>query len=346
MFPAGNAEAPLPSQYNLTVYQRLAFLTGGTGFVGGHVARALSAEGWAVRALTRGKARLPPDIPLDTVAGELSESSHDALCSALRGCDAIVHVAGLVKARTLEDYREVNVAGTECLIAAGRKGAPEALFLLVSSQAAAGPARDGRSVREEDVPRPVSWYGRSKLEAEEAVARGWKGPWLVLRPGVIFGPGDRGLLTLFAGAARGWVPAPAVNRRVQIIHASRAALGIARAAGRPDLAGKRGFLCDADPIRIRDFAAAIARLPQRPARVVPIPDVLVRLAGAVETLREAVSGRSRPFNADKAREILAGDWLCEPALMQKHLDLPPPSPLDYALGETWNWYTRRGWILL
>lgn len=280
------------------------------------------------------------------VAGDLSESSRDAVGAALRGCEAIVHVAGLVKARTLEDYREVNVAGTERLLAAGMKAAPEALFLLVSSQAAAGPSRNGRPVRDDDVPRPVSWYGQSKLESEEAVAREWKGPWIVLRPSVIHGPGDRGLLTLFAGAARGWVPAPAIDRRIQIIHAFRAALGIARAAGRPDLSGKRGFLCDFDPIRIRDFAAAIARLPQRHARVVPVPDLLVRLAGAVETLRESLTRRSRPFNADKAREILAGDWLCEPDLMQKHLDLPRPSPLEDALRETWNWYIQKGWIAL
>jgi hypothetical protein len=106
-----------------------------------------------------------------------------------------------------------------------------------------------------------------------------------------------------------------------------------------------GFLCDPDPIRVRDLAAAIARLPERPARVVPLPDLVVRLAGAVETLRESVTGRSRPFNADKAREILAGDWLCEP-LMQRHLDLPPPSPLEYALRETWNWYRQHQWLRL
>lgn len=299
-----------------------------------------------MRALSRKKPGFPVDLPLEVVAGDLSEGSHEILRAALRGCEAIVHVAGLVKARTLEDYREVNVAGTERLLAAGRKEAAEALFLLVSSQAAAGPARDGRSVREEDVARPVSWYGRSKLEAEEVVAREWKGPWLVLRPSVVFGPGDRGLLRLFAAAARGWVPAPAATRRIQIIHASRAATGIARAAGRPDLSGKRAFLCDPTPIRVRDLAAEIARLPQRPARVVPVPDPLVRLAGAMETLRESVTGRSRPFNADKAREILAGEWTCEPALMQKHLDLPLPSPLEYELRETWNWYRQNGWLRL
>lgn len=289
---------------------------------------------------------MAPDSPAEVVAGDLSEGSRDALASGLAGCAAIVHVAGLVKARSLEDYREVNVAGTRRLLAAGRSAAPEALFLLVSSQAAAGPARDGRPVKEQDAACPVSWYGLSKLEAEEAVASEWKGPWLVLRPGVVFGPGDRGLLTLFAAAARGWVPVPAANRRIQLIHATRAAAGIAKAAGMPGLSGNRAFLCDADPVSVRDLAEAIARAPQRRARVLAIPDALVWLAGALETLREALTRRSRPFNADKAREILAGDWLCEPALMQKHLDLPLPSPLEYEMQETWNWYRQQGWLPL
>jgi nucleoside-diphosphate-sugar epimerase len=198
-------------------------------------------------------------------------------------------------------------------------------------------------VREEDPAQPISWYGLSKREAETAVAREWQGPWIVLRPSVVYGPGDHGLLTLFAAAARGWVPVPAGSSRIQLIHASRAALGIARAAGRPDLAGRTGFLSDPDPIRIRDLAAALSRLPARRARLLPIPAALVRAAGAIETLREALTGASRPFNSDKAREILAGDWLCDP-VMQGELDLPPPSPLESELRETWNWYQKEGWL--
>jgi nucleoside-diphosphate-sugar epimerase len=328
----------------------IAFLTGGTGFVGGHVARALGSEGWSVRALARRPEALAGSssaaaAALDVVAGDLSDRSAQTLRDALRGCRAIVHVAGLVKARSLEEYREGNVCATERLLRAGNASSPGAVFVLVSSQAAAGPARQGRPVREQDVPRPVSWYGLSKLEGEAAVAREWKGPWIVLRPSVVYGPGDRGLLTFFAAAARGWVPVPVGEHRIQLIHASRAALGIARAAGRPDLAGRTGFLSDPEPVRVRDLARSIARLPERPARLVPIPSALVRAAGAFETLREAMTRVSRPFNADKAREILAGDWLCEP-VMQAHLSLPPASPLDDGLREAWNWYRREGWLAL
>jgi nucleoside-diphosphate-sugar epimerase len=327
----------------------IAFVSGATGFVGGHAARALCSEGWRVRALARNPeapgARSLAGLPLDLVTGDLSEGARKTLRDALRDCRAIVHVAGLVKARSLEDYRETNVRATERLLAAGNAAAPEALFVLVSSQAAAGPARGGRPVREEDLPRPISWYGLSKREGEEAVAREWKGPWIVLRPSVVYGPGDRGLLTFFAAAARGWVPVPAGSNRIQMIHASRAALGIARAAGRPDLSGRSGFLSDPEPVRIADLARAIANLPKRRARLLPIPASLVRAAGALETLREFLTGVSRPFNSDKAREILAGDWLCEPAL-QAELDLPPPSSLEDRLRETWEWYRNAGWLAL
>ena len=326
------------------------FLTGGTGFVGGHVARALCEEGWAVRALARNPSALASwssqDLPLEVVAGDLSFASRPVICRALSGCHTVVHVAGLVRARSLAEYREVNVAGTRRLLDAAKQSAPEALFVLVSSQAAAGPARDGRPLTEEDPGRPVSWYGRSKLEAEQAVAQEWKGPWIVLRPAVVYGPGDRGLLTLFTAAARGWVPVPAGGSRIQLIEATRAARAIALAAARVDLAGSTGFLCDPEPVAIAEFAGMISRLPERPARLVPVPAMLVRLAGLVATLQEAFTHRSLPFNADKAREVLAGDWLCEPALMQRHLSLPPPSPLEYGLKNTWEWYRREGWLIL
>lgn len=330
--------------------ERRAFLTGATGFVGGHVARALCAEGWSVRVLTRAPDRIQAagldDLPLEPAVGDLSETSAATLREALRGCGAVVHVAALVKARSLEEYREVNARGTERLLAAAGDSAPEALFLFVSSQAAVGPANGDRPVGEEDTARPVSWYGRSKLEGEQAVARIWRGPWIVVRPGAVYGPGDRGFLSLFQAAARGWIPVPAGNSRIQVIYATRAAQAIARAAARPDLSGRTGFLCDPDPVTVRDFARRLSRLPDRPARLIPIPDSIVRLAGAAETLREAVTGKSRPFNADKAREILAGNWLCDSMPMDRDLGLPPPYSLEDGLRETWNWYKRLGWLEL
>ena len=323
-----------------------AFLTGATGFVGGHVARALVEQGWKVRVLARNPARaadgLLADLPLETIAGDLSERGIPE--PALAGVDAILHVAGLTKARTLEDYREVNVRGTERLLTAAGRAAPDALFLIVSSLAAAGPSVEGRPVRDADPSRPISWYGISKREGEQAVARAWKGPWIAVRPGVVHGPWDRAMFEYFRMAARGLVPVPARHARVQILGVDQVALALARAAGRRDLGGATRFLSDPEPVTLGELAGLIARLPRRPARLIGVPNAAVRLLGLFETAVETVSGRSRPFNADKAREILAGDWLCDSSPLRRELALPDPAPLGQGLKATWEWYLGAGWL--
>lgn len=322
-------------------------LTGATGFLGAHVARALCDAGWTVRALARGGAIRLGDLPsrgVVPVAGDLSETSD--LGSAAAGADAIVHVAGVTQALSLEKYREVNARGTERLVRAARRTSPHALFVLVSSQAAAGPARGGRPVREEDAPRPVSRYGLSKREGEVAVATGWPGPWIVLRPSVIYGPGDRAMLLLFQAAARGVLPVPSGASRIQVIHAERAARAIAAAAARPDLTGRAAFLCDPDPISIRGLSEEIARLPPRRPLLLPLPRAVVRVAGWAATALEAATRRPRPFNADKAGEILAGDWIAEGEPLARDLALPPAIPLSEGLRATWDWYRRADWLIL
>jgi len=324
----------------------IAFLTGGTGFLGGHVARALCAEGWSVRLLARDPERARAgglrDLPIEIVAGDLG--SEERLAPLLEGAEAIVHVAGLVNARSLNEYRAVNVEGTRRLLAAGLRTARDAMWVQVSSQAAAGPSPKGRPVCEADASTPISWYGLSKREGELAVIDVWKGPWIVLRPCVVFGPGDRGLLVYFRMAAAGWIPLPAGRSRIQMIDAERAALAIARAASRRDLAGRVGFLCDPEPVRLSELAGRIASLPARPARVLPVPDAAVRLLGLGETLRQLLTRHSRPFNADKAREVLAGDWLCDGEPIARALSLPPPRPLEEGLRRLWDWYRGAGWL--
>ena len=325
---------------------RTVFLTGGTGFVGGHVARALAAEGWTVRLLARDPRRasgpLLEGVPVQVIAGRLEDEA--PLAAALSGVDAIVHVAGLTKARTFAEYREVNARGTERLIAAGRRVCPDAHFVLISSQAAAGPARNGQPVRDDDPARPISWYGRSKLEGEEILAAGWPGPWTVLRPVVVYGPGDTGLFQYFKMAASGWIPVPAASTRIQLVGAERAALAVARTLGHPPLFGKTRFLSDPQAITLRELALAVSGQSGRRGRLIPVPNGLVRVLGVAETALETVTRRSQPFNADKAREILAGDWLCDGRPLAETLGLPDPVPVPEGIRAAWAWYRGAGWL--
>jgi nucleoside-diphosphate-sugar epimerase len=322
-----------------------AFVTGGTGFFGSHVVRALLSRGWTVRALLR-RAERPGGLqgePVEFVPGSLAEA--ERYRQALEGCDAVFHLAGLVKARSLAEYREANVRGTETLAAAVRDTAPSAHFVYCSSQSAAGPSRGGR-VREADPARPVSWYGRSKLEAEEAVARILSGSrWTILRPGVLYGPRDRGLLVYFRMAARGWVPVLAGGRgRVQLLWAPDAAASFVAIAGQERFVRRRCFVADPEPVTYGEIADEMAALRDPSARKLPLPAIAIRAAGWGASVLEALTGRSRPFNRDKVREILEREWVCDPAPFWRDLKNPPLLRRGEGFRRTSKWYREQGWI--
>ncbi|MGH9443176.1 MAG: NAD-dependent epimerase/dehydratase family protein [Thermoanaerobaculia bacterium] len=322
---------------------RSVFITGATGFVGSHTARKFAADGWHVKALVRRPERpglLPPGA--EVVAGEIGEAK--GYSRFLEGCDAVVHAAGATKARSLSEYRETNARGTAELARASARACPSAMFVLVSSQSAAGPSRDGSPVREVDAPRPVSWYGISKLEGEEAVARERDGPWCAVRPCVVYGPGDPGLLQLFSLAARGWAPVLAGGRsRIQVIAAADLARVISAAASRPDLSGRRGFAAGAETTT-GELVSCIASLRHPRARLVPVPAAMIRAAGWAESVREAITRRARPFNRDKAREILQPDWVCDSAPFLSELGVESLADWRSGMRETALWYQREGWI--
>ncbi len=319
------------------------FLTGGTGFIGSHAAGLFLARGWRVKALARRPARiglLPPGVEL--VPGDVTEPA--SYRDRMAGCAAVLHCAGATRARSLAGYRGVNAAGTAAVARAAARSCPGAMFVYVSSQAAAGPSRSGAPVREADPPEPVSWYGRSKLEGEVALAREHPGPWCVIRPSVVYGAGDPGLLQMFTVVARGIAPILAGGRgRVQLLAAGDLAEILFAAAQRPDLHGRRGFAAG-DTVSVGDLAREVAGLRTPRARTVAVPSAVVRVLGLVESAREAFTGRARPFNRDKAREILQRDWLCDGEPFLRDLRVTAATRWREGIRETCRWYVQARWL--
>src|ERR1035438_2333184 len=214
----------------------LVALTGGTGFVGSHVAHALLAAGYRVRAL----ARRPEDpgwlkgTGAELVKGDVCDVA--TLPALVEDASAVVHVAGKTSARSEAEYMAANAAGSANVVAAVRKSAPHAHVVLVSSQAAGGPSPNGAPVRAADPPRPVSSYGRSKLAGEEAVRNEPGLAFTILRPSAVYGPRETAIRDLFVAASRGFVPVLAGGAaRIQMVYAgdaARAVLGALARGGR------------------------------------------------------------------------------------------------------------------
>jgi nucleoside-diphosphate-sugar epimerase len=114
----------------------------------------------------------------------------------------VFHLAGLVRAVDPGDFMRVNAGGVEAIAQACAEQAAPPVLVLVSSLAVAGPSRE-RPIVESDPPLPVSQYGRSKFAGEQAAMKyADRSPITVVRPGIVFGAGDRGMVELFRLIAR------------------------------------------------------------------------------------------------------------------------------------------------
>jgi 2-alkyl-3-oxoalkanoate reductase len=253
-------------------------VTGASGFLGGHVAEALSSRGDRVRALVR---KTSNRKHLETLANiELFEGSVEQVervREAVDGVDAIVHCAGIVKARGLDEFFAVNVGGTSNLVEAARqRGKSLKRFVHVSSLEACGPSADGGPVPP-DQENPVTAYGRSKLAAEKVVlsARGDM-PVVVLRPAAIYGPRDVEILDAFKSVKRGLFPVINGGRSKTIwIYASDCAQACVRAIDADVPSGRVYFVddgCGAIDMStmFSDFERALGKRAVRAALPMPV----------------------------------------------------------------------------
>ena len=323
------------------------FLTGATGFVGRHVAAALTAQGHVLRCLVRSEARAAHLIEAghEIIAGGILDAR--ALRDGVAGVDAVVHVAGLIAARSYTEMRAVNVTGCGLLAdACARSGHTPGRFVLISSLAAGGPSRaSGQGVREDDAPRPVSRYGQSKLDGECATRRGLpRGTGLtIVRPPAVYGPHDRGILDFFRAAARG-VHLHLGSRRISIVHGEDLARGVVAALEAPAAAGRTYYVANPDSHTMNDLLGRIVTAVGRSAVAVSVPEFAVRAAGVVAEEIARVRGVVPTFSRDKVREFLASGWVCDAARARADLGWTPSHAIDAGLRTTADWYRERGWL--
>lgn len=147
-------------------------VTGGTGFVGSHIVPQLLHLGHQVRALSRGQAATPQSAALENVYGDVV--SGDGLDEAARGCDAVIHLVGIIIETKHAKFDDVHTRGTRNVVTAAQRAGVRR-FVQMS---ALGARQDG-----------VSRYQTSKFAGEEAVRHSGI-PFTILRPSIIFGPRD------------------------------------------------------------------------------------------------------------------------------------------------------------
>lgn len=323
------------------------FLTGATGFVGGHVLRELASRGHLVRALVRNRKKLEgnQDFIDRVVDGDLSDTR--ALEEGVAGAEAVIHVAGLLAASSRKQFRRVNAEGTHRVLqAASRVAKGLERFVYVSSISAAGPSRPGEPLVEDDPPEPISWYGESKLEGERE-ARRFEDRFgvTIIRPPIVYGPGDTGTLPFFKMVQSGRVFSvgdPAMQ--VSLIYATDLARAIVDAIEKPQASGETFFVSgDARP-RVKELVQGIEEALGQEASIIRLPTVVGKVAMAGAEVFGRLGGNAGLAGRDKLKELMAPGWLCSNKRIKSVLGWRAEVDFKEGLRRSAEWYIEKGWL--
>jgi dihydroflavonol-4-reductase len=297
-------------------------VTGASGFIGRHVTAALAARGHVPVAIKR-----PFHVP--------------ALVEIFGSVDSVVHLAGVVSAVRAEDFFTANVDGTRSVAQAA--SASGVRLIHVSSLAAAGPAPPSAPRSEDDPPAPITPYGRSKLESELAVLATPGLKWTILRPGVVYGPGDGAMLPLFHYARRGFLPltgrADAAYTFIHIRDAVRAIVAAVDIDVRD-----RIFVGHPRAVSARHLLEAIRANTGGTAMIVGVPLAVTRIAAACGDLIGLISGRRATINRWRYAELASEGFVCRVDRLRELLGIEAEIDMDQGVADTGNWYRSEGWL--
>jgi nucleoside-diphosphate-sugar epimerase len=318
-------------------------VTGGTGFIGSHLVDTLCAVGIEPRVLVRNSAtpRWIPDAPVQWVKGSLADEA--ALDRLAENAGTVLHLAGVVRAADEAGFDRGNRVGTEVLARCVGRVAPSARLVVVSSLAAAGPAPSAQGVGPDDPAAPISSYGRSKLAAERVVTTSQSGQWwAVVRPPAVYGPRDTDVFEFFKMASRGKVVLPAGERWVTVAWVGDVVRSVlAAAAGR---GGRIYHIGEPSPLTMDGLVATLCASGGVTARVLRLPEVVVRGVGLLGSALQRVGLSTVPLNRDKARELVARHWTATTTESMMVLDLLPSTGFAEGTSISWSWYRDQGWL--
>lgn len=325
------------------------FLTGATGFIGAALANRLTWAGHEVSALVRlgsDDSRLDPYVK--RLAGRLDDDAF--LARALKNVDAVCHFAGTTKAFSVRGFRLVNEDLTKRFVEAARYYGPaRQIFLHVSSQAVLGPCAQAPGLAEFDRPAPVSQYGLSKLLGERTALSLAPGRRVaVIRPPMVYGPGDMAFLPLYRLMAQGWLTTPGpAGQPFSIVHVDDLVTGmelVLYALADDSSVGGTYHLAGPEPSCWADYADAFGAALRRRVRPLRVPLPLLGLAAWGNALLSALGLPTSHLTRDKYSEASQEGWLLDDAHARRELGYAPRVDLRTGAAETIAW-CRAGGLL-
>ena len=325
-------------------------VTGASGFVGSHLCERLEQLGHKVYAQARDSAKLKNlKVPGVHVTGKLfHDRRHEWIDHLPPDIEAVVHVAGLVHSFDCEDFFLVNALATERIVKDFSQKYEHLKFILISSLASVGPSKNSLLRREEHRPNPISAYGRSKLKAERLFIQAAPVQWnkIIVRPPIVIGPRDEGLLEIFRLVRKGIVPMMGIGggkREYSYVCIYDLIEVIHNFLNHSFEHNETFFVSYPAPATFEEIIRVIAqKMKVGMPFLIPCPSSAMKLsANILKTIH-----RIRPLNIrltpDKCRELAGISWTCSSEKSQKIPSVQYNWNLEEAIEATFQDYQKRG----
>ncbi len=321
-----------------------ALITGGTGFIGSHLAESLLEKGITVFALVRDRHNLKWLRGLDICLLEGDLFSIPLLPSSL---DCVFHLAGLTKASKLADYYTVNQRGTASFFKALRsQNMHPKKIIVLSSLAASGPSVNGKAVRESDPACPLTPYGESKLLGE-AEALKFKGDFsvIILRAAAIFGPRDRDFLPYFKLIKQGLGVSLGSKKKFLSLCYVKDLINALYLCTQKELdSGEILNIADPHSYSWDEFERAAGKAAGKKLKKVSIPVSVFSFASLLSEVWGKISRTPALLNRYKFKELKQSCWVADTSKAEEKLSFYPLFSLEKAVEETLNWYRKCRWL--
>ena len=322
-------------------------MTGGGGFLGGAIVRQLTAAGLGVRGLSRSFYPWMEELGVEQVQADVRRAA--SVADACRGVDVVFHTAA--RAGVWGDYRsyfDINVGGTRNVLAACRRQGVKALVHTSSPSV----VFDGRDIEGGDESLPytrnfLSAYQQTKTLAEQEVRAAADAlPLIVLRPHLIWGPGDNHLVPRIIRRAKRLVRVGDGRNRVDTTYIDDAArahlLAMQALLARPGLSGRVYFITQGEPLPLWEMIDHILaaggkgpvrrRMSRRSAWV--LGSVLEKVYGTLGLKSEP------PMTRFVAEELAAAHWF-DISAARRDLGYEPVTSIRQGLERLSAWLAQR-----
>jgi nucleoside-diphosphate-sugar epimerase len=322
-------------------------ITGVNGFVGSHLADLFVKSGYRVTGLIRktSNRRFIEHLNIDLRICDLYDRK--GMREIVTGMDHIIHPAGLIQAKSLEEFMRANRDGTNYILESAAKYCPDLRrFVYVSSQAAAGPS-DSMAAIDEDAPaRPVSDYGRSKLAGEEECHKlSGTLPITILRPPAVYGPRDHGVLPFFKLVKSGWFWKLGRDESfASIVYVRDLAMAAKMAIESENSSGQTYYVANQETPSVWELQKLIAEIMKVEVKPLYTPLWLAKLLVPFEKIGSALLNKSPGLSDDKLKELSQRFWVCDSTKAERSFGWKAATSLDDGLAETIDWYHESRWL--